>query len=114
MSASATKGALMQCQGCRTTTFSARQMTQMSPVRPLTLSALSGKEKQDVRRAPDTCFIQMATERFSDHTPNTAVLQSNKSFLGISRLNCGEEKQRDKRPHVERTEPMKGASRCRW
>lgn len=108
------EGALMQCQGCRQTTAeNTRQMIKISPAHPLTSFVLSGKDEQDLRRDPDTCFIQIPTGHSSDHSPNTGILQSNKSFLRILQLNSGGEKGRHNHRHVVRTEPMKGASCCR-
>lgn len=101
------EGALMQCQGCRQTTAeNTRQMIKMSPMHPLTLFVLFGKDEQDLRRDPDTCFIQVPTGHSSNHSPIAGVLQSNQSFLRISELGHNH-------PRVVRTEPMKGTSCCR-
>lgn len=69
------EGALMQCQGCRKTTENTRQMIKMSPIHPLTLFVLSGKDNHDLRRDPDACFIQIPTGHSSDGSPNADVLQ---------------------------------------
>lgn len=107
------EGALMQCQDCRQTTAeTTRQMIKMSPIHPLTLFVLSGKDKHDLRRDPDACFIQIPTGHSSDHSPNTDVLQSNKGFLRILQLSSEGKKRKDINILVrwDRTEPMKGGS----